>query len=757
MHTARVRPLLLLLLIPLLALSPTIAQDTGPAPGEGPGESPPPKPDEAPDATGYRPPTDLPGTRQGDADREGMWPAPTAEDWSKPVLITFQRTWEDALAVSKETGKPILICVNMDGEIASEHYAGVRYRQPEVAKLYEPYVCVIASTYRHNPKDHDEEGNRILCPRFGSVTCGEHIWIEPILFEKFFDGERVAPRHVMVELDGSESYDRYYVNDTAGVFESIHKGIATRTRKPHNIVRGDKPIVERVASRDIVDRRAVEKAYREGDGKQRKSLLEAALAQGRDAPLDLLRMAVFGLDTEMSAIARSALAKAESKDATDLINDALRVPMPAEEKDALIGALERIGKGSPKAKWLAVVHRGLGVKSDSVDAKKWAEEGRGGTARWTPDWIEELEAKRQYLEKAHRGRPDDPELTIALAEASLDLARRARTTRTDDLRMARILARHMFADARRYATKAAGLKATPWRVNAVLGLVAYYGKDMQVAYEYAGRAVRALPPGDGGWNSMAVLTIFAEGRFKAIKSAAKENRRWPARWLTDVDAAYSALLHHPLATVGQVLWHHEFMQWLGVKRKAIGVLARGIERFPDSAALHRQFRKLVIEVQGTAELESAYARLLRQEDPHPNLVWFAAFASKVAAQTLKKQLKGEEAMAAYGRAIALFERAIEANPNAKASVDVHIATSLAGQARIAYEMDDDAKSTELIVAALTRSPGSAATVDGSGVTPAETAQMLMARLVEREKADLAATLESALAKIAPELLKPREE
>jgi len=749
MLTSRVRPLLLLLLIPLLAITATDAQDKGPVPGETPGETT--------EDDGYRPPPDLPGTKVGDANREGMWPAATAEDWKKPVLITFQRTWEDALAVSKETGKAILICVNMDGEIASEHYAGVRYRQPEVAKLYEPYVCVIASTYRHNPKDYDEEGNRILCPRFGSVTCGEHIWIEPILFEKFFDGERVAPRHVMVELDGKESYDRYYVNDTLGVFESIHKGIATRTLKPKNIVRGDKKITERVASRDIVDRRAVEKAYREGDAAQRRSLLETALTRGSDAPLDLLRMAVFGLDTEMSAIARNALAKAESKDATDLINDALRVPMPQEERDALIGALDRIGKKSPKAKWLAVVHRGLGEKSDSVDAKKWAEEGRGQSARWTPDWLEELEAKRQYLEKAHRGRPDDPELTIALAEASLDLARRARTTRADDVRMARLLARHMFADARRYATKAAELKATPWRVNAVLGLVAYYGLDLQAAYDYSGRAVRGLPPGDGSWNSMAVLTIFAEGRFKAIKAAAKENRRWPARWLTDVDAAYSALLHHPLATVGQVMWHHEFMLWLGVKRKAIGVLARGIERFPDSAPLHRELRKLVIEVQGTAELEAVYARLLRKENAHPNLLWYAGFAGKVAAQTLKKQLKVEEAMAAYGRAIALFERAIVANPNAKESVDIHVATALAGQARIAYELDDDAGAVILIVGSLTRSPASAGTVDGSGVTPAETAQMLMARLVERKNTDLIATLETALGKIDPELLKPREE
>ena len=146
-----------------------------------------------------RPPT---GAANG-MTREQMWYAPTAEDWAKPVLIQWQRSWEDAVAVSQQTGRPILVCVNMDGEIASEHYAGVRYRQPEIAELFEPYVCVIASVYRHNPRDYDEQGRRIPCPRLGGVTCGEHIRIEPIVFEKFLDGVRVSPRHIMVVLDGS--------------------------------------------------------------------------------------------------------------------------------------------------------------------------------------------------------------------------------------------------------------------------------------------------------------------------------------------------------------------------------------------------------------------------------------------------------------------------------------------------------------------------------------------------------------------------
>ena len=162
----------------------------------------------------------VPGTT-----REQMWSAPTAEDWKKPCLLTFQRTWEDALDVARKTGRPILACVNMDGEIASEHYAGVRYRQPEMAALYEPYVCVIASVYRHTPRDHDPSGARVECPRFGTVSCGEHVQAERELYERYFEGVRVSPRHIVLDLEGKKSQDVYYSWDTATVLTGFVKGV----------------------------------------------------------------------------------------------------------------------------------------------------------------------------------------------------------------------------------------------------------------------------------------------------------------------------------------------------------------------------------------------------------------------------------------------------------------------------------------------------------------------------------------------------
>ena len=349
-----------------------------------------------------------PGDRQGVA-REAMWFAPTAEDWAKPVLIPFQRSWQDALAVSRETGRPILACINMDGEIASEHYAGVRYRRPETAALYEPYVCVIASVYRHSPRDHDELGRRVLCPRFGSVTCGEHIAIEPLLFERYMDGQRVSPRHIMIELDGSETYDVYYAFDTATVFDTLRQGIVDRPAELlEDVVRGDRSLVERVASRDLADREAVEEAYASGDAETRRALLESAREHVDAAPVDLLRQAIFGLDGELGALAREALARSRSEESVDLIAEALRVPLDGAERDALVGALAEIGETSPRARSLAVVHKGLSSRSREVDIDGWAAAIGGGASYAAAADRAALEQQLARELDAVAAKPDDP-------------------------------------------------------------------------------------------------------------------------------------------------------------------------------------------------------------------------------------------------------------------------------------------------------------------------------------------------------------
>ena len=685
--------------------------------------------------------------------REEMWVAPTAEDWKKPCLITWQRSFEDAAAVSQETGKAILVCVNMDGEIASEHYAGIRYRQTDVTRLYEPYVTVIASVYRHSPRDFDEQGRRVLCPRFGSVTCGEHIAIEPILYEKYFEGERVAPRHIMLELDMEETYDVYYAFDTASVFDSIRDGIANRPPPPP-IVRGERTIAQRVDSRDILDRDAVETAYDEGDGEIRRALLEAALASPNTSQVDLLRLAIFGLDVELSQLAREGLARATSAEAVGLIAEALRVPMASGERTALIGALERIGESSPRARRLAVVHHGLAGKSKEVDVENWAEALEGATATVLPLEWGELESKLENQYEVSKARTEDPELQLELAEASLALAVDPQTAEllSADPKTKTKYARLMFEDAQRAVSLAEEFGATGWRVDTVQALVAYYLGDIEQAHARAAVAVPALPSGERGWNAMAVLALFAQGRQATIMKAVREKADWPSEWLTDVNAAYAVLVRHPLGTDYQVSAHHDFLRMLGADGKAVTVMNEGLARFPESWGLHQRMRGHILWEKGVEGLEPAYEAMLAKEGASPRLGWFAGYTSIIAAEFHRRANNGDAASAAYGRAIDHYENVIEANEEWRASSDHYIAIALAGRARIALEGGDYDGALAGVLASFERKPDAAASLDGLNLSAVDTAKMLRARLNRDGRSDLVEPLQAALDALDPKML-----
>ena len=76
------------------------------------------------------------------------------------------------------------------------------------------------------------------------------------------------------------------------------------------------------------------------------------------APVDLLRLAVFGNDAELSALARRALAQSDSVAGADLIIETLDLPMAEAEQQALLDALVRLGAASPRARTIAQARRG---------------------------------------------------------------------------------------------------------------------------------------------------------------------------------------------------------------------------------------------------------------------------------------------------------------------------------------------------------------------------------------------------------------
>jgi tetratricopeptide (TPR) repeat protein len=697
-------------------------------------EAPAPAPEPAPAAA---PAAQDPPPRPS---REATWPAPTAEDWKKPVLIHWQRTWEDAQAVCKETGKPLLVCVNMDGELASEHYAGIRYRQPEIAALYEQYVCVIASVYRHNARDFDEHGQRVPCPRFGTVTCGEHIAIEPFLYQNYFEGQRVAPRHVGLE-DGKEKYDVFYALSTEAVFEAVRQGLQNRPPPPPPVDRGERTPLDLVSSRDSHDREAVEAAFVRADVPEQRRLVQAAIAQGPDNSLDLLRLALASQDDEVVARARAALAQSQSPAAVDLIVRALGFAVEAPDRAALVEALERLGESTPRARTLAVAYRGLTGPSPTIDVEGWQRALAAGPAAPSPAVTQaaRLEQQDQILEA------DDPVAHVELAEALLAQARAERDPR---------LAGFLLRDAQRAAQEAEKLGAYGSRLATVLALTAYDLGDLPTAKARAEAALASPPRDPQSRDALLLLSLFAQSRQEAIAQAVRDKQDWPPKWLADVHAAWEVAALHPLASDSQVLMHHDFLRWFGANGEAGRVLEAGLQHFPASWDLHDRLRARVLDEQGVAGLEPEYERRLAAPEASPALHGFAGYAALVVAEAHRRAGRPEEAIAAYERAQQHYERALELDPDRRALSEHFLAMALAGRARVAFERGQDSLAVNELLAAFERRADASATADGLNITAVDTARLLIARLDASAQPELAARLREGLGKLDAVLLEP---
>jgi hypothetical protein len=153
-------------------------------------------------------------------------------------------------------------------------------------------------------------------------------------------------------------------------------------------------------------------------------------------------------------------------------------------------------------------------------------------------------------------------------------------------------------------------------------------------------------------------------------------------------------------------------------------------------------------------LEQYYESRLREPDPPASLEGFAGCASLVAAEYLRRSGAGDEALSAYDRGIAHYERAIGADPASRSDSETAIAMALAGRARVAFERGEDAGAVQDLVAAIERKPEVAGEIDGLSVSAVTTAQALMARLRAQQENELADRLAAALGTLGGAALEP---
>lgn len=642
--------------------------------------------------------------------------------------IAWQRNLADALAEQKATGLPLLIAVNMDGEVFNERFANETYRDPEFVALTAGYVCVIASPERHSDMDYDAAGNRVECPRFGGCTCSEHIQIEPLLFARWFDGRRNAPRHIGVSPDGKVLFDRYLDGSMQTAIDAIRK----HRGQPPPPLSSLEP-AELLRRTDIKARHALERLYRDGDAKARRQLLTAAGEAG-NPPFDLLRQGLRDADDATFAVAAAALAKVATVDLRIDIEDAL-ARSAASEREPLLARLNALGKSDPAIARLATHLATAPAGLPAALTAPWP------TAPFTAADRNTIEAELDRCEAKLKQTPDD-DLTrrqLAAAQLALGLWLAANGGKGPEL---------WFEDAARSAAKVKG-EAEGAAAAAIVAIAAWFGGDAARAATALAQTLAApatAKPLDA-WLAPtfleAALPLWAQLAYGRIEGnaeclvTAELSRALAALALLDQRGGSSASDSGPLAGIG-------LLEHCGLRQAARGHLHQLALRVPTSASAHERWRNRLRIDLGTDAMLAAYGKFLEQCPDRPTAEWFAGLAALVAAEQYERDRRGAQALSAYALAVARFERSGAGNADYADSANHYAVLALAGGAERKHAAGDlDGAVADLLRAHALR-PDSLDEVDGLQRKPRAIAERIRRALRQAGKDALAERLQGLL-------------
>ena len=663
-----------------------------------------------------------------------------AFDANAKPLMPWQRNLTDALALQKATGKPLLICVNDDGESASERLARQYYRNPEWVKLVEGFIPLIASPGQRMPRDYDDYGRRIQDRRFGRVLNSEIISGEPELYRRFFNGRRVAPRHIGVSKDGKILFDIYLTNDLEVITDNLRKH-----GKP-GALPAPKNEDELWNSPDASYRAQLEKRFVDGGVGERIGMTLRALA-GATVHVEILRMAVFSGQRDVQSAAAIACARRPDAVPVELLMSLYAV-LDANEQSLLRPAFGRLGAGAtPKnsqamvARRLSRVFEGLAQPSRRFDVPRMriASTLQAPASYKAPanDEIDALETRLTMLEQAMRQRPKDPLVHEAIAAASLRYARvRIAQKQDPSLLLQDVEAAAKAAGdrpvAQAYAAWAAFLlsdfdKALAWSEAALPGLGAQLGAELgketlRIYCESKTRKLYSLIA-----NENAAIGDAANGT-KNAKPVSELGGDWSAADVADLVAANEVQIAHPLAD--ESTWH-AYINVLG-GLQAFGhqheILRQALARFPVSGKLHEYLRDLILRDFGARALEGAYANFRAPRSLRPTVDWYAGLASLFAAERDVADQRSRAALGAYRRCIERFESSYAEQQGFRDSATHYMAFAYAGRARLLVAAGSLREAAAAIRNAIKIRPASAGSTDGLGKSPKQSASDILRAL-----------------------------
>jgi tetratricopeptide (TPR) repeat protein len=628
--------------------------------------------------------------------------------------VHWQRTLTDALELQAATGKPILVALNMDGESASDRIVHENYRDRAFVTASRSCICVVGSLFRHTPRDHDDEGRRIPCPRLGHVTCGEHIALEPQLFERFLaDGERVAPRHALVLPDGTKPMDVSLSFDLREIDDALFDALGG-VRLPRAVDTTGDSWSALAARRDHLGRLAFEDALAAAVPTSALDGLAAAAAFGDAGAIEALRRLAPRFPDLSTSFRGATLATAEqlglAKDMAGALRTAFRevgaVPGRAERagRAELLPALARLdgatastrslllaalatcdldGQVAASAATLTVLGPDWNTALDAVGgpfpladllSSTVARPGVGFAP--IPKSIdpplpaeEELLDQLTGLDEALAADPEDPTHQAEYAIASLRLARRRMESGGSDVPI-------LLEDAELHFSRALDGTEPPaddapiWWIERARA--AYFLSRFEVQIECGMRALSASL-GSDAWPTL-------EDAVAGLPEAAIEALRWvsdgharlfgarsggdPAIELRGIASAIGALGRVCASAQGDAkdwLTLGSLYGALGLWREELAATLGGALRFPASGELRQALNAAVWNL-GRVELAPALAdHIAASNPPSAENDWFSGYARILAAEDARRREDLQAATRLYRSARSAFARAESRN------------------------------------------------------------------------------------------------
>jgi tetratricopeptide (TPR) repeat protein/Ca2+-binding EF-hand superfamily protein len=649
-------------------------------------------------------------------------------------LIPWQRTLEDALALAEATGKPLLVCVNTDGETASDALARGRYSNPEFAELAAGFVPVLANPTRHTERDYDDIGRRIEDPRFGRLTGAEHIDIEPELYDRYFSGQRVAPRHIGVSPEGEILFDLYLLQNLRVIDRALEKHGRRDVLLPD--VRG-LDLSGLLASHDHAGRVRLEQGFLESDEPTRVWLARAALDQARSAQHPgLVRLALRDPSAAVRSEAVQSVVRHPERVDLDVIPEAVRLAN-REQRLALSKQLAAYAETLTETKQMRARRLGrmahaLTLESEVVDVDLWlaAVAGASAPTAEAPRDVERVYEALDRIGQRLRTDPKNPRLNALAAELGL---------RATEILLAQGAGNPGFVlmDARGAAERAVEADPDSTLGWASLAVCAHQLGDFEVAANAASRALPGLVDQAGSKLAADVLNALADSRLRALYEKLGTEEGWPAEWVPDVLGAYEVLVAHPRGTEAQMKAGDDAFWNLEAFARQQAFVRSALDRWPASATAHERLRYQILRDDGAAGLLVAYNEIDGPAGMGATVRWFEGLAQFVAAERLVQDKHTTAAIAAYGQSIATFQESMELEAAFASSALHYVALAWAGIARIHLEGQRLDDALEAMRAGASAYVGSFGTADGLGNTPAETARALRGAL-RRAQRDAAA-------------------